>query len=626
MVKLTLIARVTDGLPLAEGLDDGRDMKDAEFYKQQVKALFKNLSKGQNEPSRMSVETGPYFFHYIIEGRVCYLTMCDRAYPKKLAFQYLEDLKNEFERVNGAQIETAARPYAFIKFEQHASTTAYHQIDDTDEEEEEDEESYSDSDSDYDPGDSGDDDRDDAVREDAHSTFSELSIKNTAKSRLAFLFELAWVLRFRMDCGVGKNVDRDDDDADQPQLEARFMEIGEKEDESSHTVLSLVHAGQLEKLKVEQCKAYLRKNGLRLMGNKETLIQRIKEHIEIVTGRGEEKYPVSSFVLKCKGDACTGDVVMFQQNVYELFNIASRSASGPPCGKRIVAGRIVKESYGAAKQQHTFTIEVLWSKGEKPLPPLHPLLIKGRNLYRYNTMRQRWEDEGERAKALMEKHSRGSLARSDREARLQEKERRKLLKESRTSKKHNIKKNGVLPLSISTSKAGNEAGQLRGSSIAAIGQPTVRPIQMSSTENRRSRDQFQEKCADSQNSLSSMNRTKHEFWHSRNDANLGTQRPNHNFSNVKGAMQVQRRGSNGDSSLCVGPNSAHEGLTAFRLPHWVHERQPLAIGNQHPRKSKGGAEQGLRKPQRCRYFEQGRCYFGDNCKFLHEHGEHGQML
>nr|CAB3477431.1 unnamed protein product [Digitaria exilis] len=43
--------------------------------------------------------------------------MCDRSYPKKLAFQYLEDLKNEFERVNGNQIETAARPYAFIKFD-----------------------------------------------------------------------------------------------------------------------------------------------------------------------------------------------------------------------------------------------------------------------------------------------------------------------------------------------------------------------------------------------------------------------------------------------------------------------------------------------------------------------------
>jgi hypothetical protein len=49
--------------------------------------------------------------------------MCDRAYPKKLAFQYLEDLKNEFERVNGPQIETAARPYAFIKF--GSSTFSY---------------------------------------------------------------------------------------------------------------------------------------------------------------------------------------------------------------------------------------------------------------------------------------------------------------------------------------------------------------------------------------------------------------------------------------------------------------------------------------------------------------------
>ncbi|CAN6457689.1 unnamed protein product [Victoria cruziana] len=117
MVKLTMLARVTDGLPLAEGLDDGRDVNNVELYKQQAKSLFKNLSNSQNDPSRMSIETGPYVFHYIIEGRVCYLTMCDRSYPKKLAFQYLEDLKSEFEKVNGSQIETAARPYAFIKFD-----------------------------------------------------------------------------------------------------------------------------------------------------------------------------------------------------------------------------------------------------------------------------------------------------------------------------------------------------------------------------------------------------------------------------------------------------------------------------------------------------------------------------
>ncbi|KAL6563333.1 SNAP receptor [Orobanche hederae] len=164
MVKLTMIARVADGLPLVEGLDDGRDMLDADFYKQQIKALFKNLARGQNQPSRMSIETGPYIFqrasaamcackkasrllspkacdiskaraearlrhftlclapqavgtHIARVRHVCYLTTCDRAYPKKLAFQYLEDIKNEFERAYGNQIETAARPYAFIKFD-----------------------------------------------------------------------------------------------------------------------------------------------------------------------------------------------------------------------------------------------------------------------------------------------------------------------------------------------------------------------------------------------------------------------------------------------------------------------------------------------------------------------------
>lgn len=38
--KLKIISRVIDGLPLVEGLDDGCDQKDVEFYKEQVKVLF----------------------------------------------------------------------------------------------------------------------------------------------------------------------------------------------------------------------------------------------------------------------------------------------------------------------------------------------------------------------------------------------------------------------------------------------------------------------------------------------------------------------------------------------------------------------------------------------------------
>ena len=47
---------------------------------------------------------------------MCYLTLAEKSYPKRLAFQYLEELQSEFSRLYGRQIDTATRPYAFIKF------------------------------------------------------------------------------------------------------------------------------------------------------------------------------------------------------------------------------------------------------------------------------------------------------------------------------------------------------------------------------------------------------------------------------------------------------------------------------------------------------------------------------
>lgn len=38
--------------------------------------------------------------------------------------------------------------------------------------------------------------------------------------------------------------------------------------------------GEVNKLKVDECKIYLRKHGLRLSGKKDILIQRIMEHVE----------------------------------------------------------------------------------------------------------------------------------------------------------------------------------------------------------------------------------------------------------------------------------------------------------------------------------------------------------
>lgn len=207
--------------------------------------------------------------------------------------------------------------------------------------------------------------------------------------------------------------DEEEDDAygEEEEEEEEGKDEHDDDDESlCHKVIRLLGQGsEVESLTLRECKAYLKKYGLRLAGTKAVCIQRIKEHWRIKDGRGEVFYPRSTFVINCTGDVCKGDVVMFTQKVYERFNKVTRH--GRRLGKRTIAGKVVSESYGAARQQHTFTVEVLWSKGMNRLPPLFPLLVKGRNLYRLRTFRQHWSNESQRLEVLAEKHKRGTAAR-----------------------------------------------------------------------------------------------------------------------------------------------------------------------------------------------------------------------
>ncbi|MFQ6667789.1 hypothetical protein Gotur_033686 [Gossypium turneri] len=391
--------------------------------------------------------------------------------------------------------------------------------------------------------------------------------------------------------------DSDFSNVKDPELGMDFSHI---DDKSYENVQNIIKDGRLEKLKVDECKVYLRRNGLRLSGNKDVLIQRIKEHLEISNGGGEKKYPLSSFAVNCKGDACTGDVVMFEQNVYE-------NASGPPCGTRIVVGRIVKESYGSAKQQHTFTIEVLWSKGEKPLPPLHPLLIKGRNLYRLKTLRQRWEDEGERQKVLVEKHSRGLLARSDREVRIQEKERRKMLRSNREEK--NKKKSQTQLSSTTTTK---EIQPRQPSSYTNSGFIAPQHQQSGSivegghltSQNHGSGLLFDlEKLSiRSRQSVSSHNN------------HLRDQVP-HNL--VQKGDKIYLNSIQPNFPMDRYWNLTNGRFIANEFPETNYRRQRLKNMNRcHP--ATPPQREGFLSQQICRYYSQGRCYYGENCKFLHE--------
>ncbi len=61
MVLMTMIARISDGLPLSASVQDdvqsGRSMVE---YQNQAKQLFRRMNS--NTPTRGSVETGSYFF------------------------------------------------------------------------------------------------------------------------------------------------------------------------------------------------------------------------------------------------------------------------------------------------------------------------------------------------------------------------------------------------------------------------------------------------------------------------------------------------------------------------------------------------------------------------------------
>lgn len=205
-----------------------------------------------------------------------------------------------------------------------------------------------------------------------------------------------------------------DNEVDHDSVEEEPKNPATEESRYDKVIKLLAKGGDLNGLRLDECKAYLRKHGLRITGSKSVCIQRIHEHMKVKDGCGQNLYPRSSFVINCRGDVCTGDIVLFSQKVYEKYDLASRGGAQTPIGKRTIAGKIVKDSYGAAKQQHTFTVEILWSTGVKALPPLYPLLIKGRNLYRLQTYRQPWPNEAERAKVLAEKHARGDEARSTR--------------------------------------------------------------------------------------------------------------------------------------------------------------------------------------------------------------------
>ncbi|KAH8695105.1 protein transport protein sec22 [Talaromyces proteolyticus] len=116
MVRSTQIARL-DGLMLAASVDDDQAESELAEVKSQSKMIFRRLNR--NAAPEASIESGQYNLHYIIKDDICFLCICDRSYPRKLAFTYLEDLSTEFTTTYSASQYHSPnlRPYAFVEFD-----------------------------------------------------------------------------------------------------------------------------------------------------------------------------------------------------------------------------------------------------------------------------------------------------------------------------------------------------------------------------------------------------------------------------------------------------------------------------------------------------------------------------
>lgn len=116
MVRSTQIVRL-DGLMLAASVDDEQAENELAQVKSQSKMVFRRLNR--NSAPEASIESGQYTLHYLIKDDVCFLCICDKSYPRKLAFTYLADIATEFTTTYSSQQYNSPnlRPYAFVEFD-----------------------------------------------------------------------------------------------------------------------------------------------------------------------------------------------------------------------------------------------------------------------------------------------------------------------------------------------------------------------------------------------------------------------------------------------------------------------------------------------------------------------------
>lgn len=77
-----------------------------------------------NSEPQATIESKTHNIHYLISNSIIYITICDKSYPRKLAFSYLEEVCNEFQNSHGQEaLSSTARPFGFSSFDNFLGKT-----------------------------------------------------------------------------------------------------------------------------------------------------------------------------------------------------------------------------------------------------------------------------------------------------------------------------------------------------------------------------------------------------------------------------------------------------------------------------------------------------------------------
>ncbi|GAB1725805.1 hypothetical protein NU195Hw_g2532t1 [Hortaea werneckii] len=121
MIFTTQIVRL-DGLILVASVDD-QQVQELGELKQQIRQVIKRITPS-SEP-RASIESNKYTMHYVLNDNLCYIAITEKAYPKKLALTFLEDIRGEFQTsyTRDEYLSQQLRPYQYSEFERYIERT-----------------------------------------------------------------------------------------------------------------------------------------------------------------------------------------------------------------------------------------------------------------------------------------------------------------------------------------------------------------------------------------------------------------------------------------------------------------------------------------------------------------------